>query len=80
MNKMVVRSSFRYKNVMRILMRIMQLMGPDSSHKVITTMSLVQNPMESLAAFAHIPTFDKLDKIIRSNISSFSMCTYCVGG
>jgi hypothetical protein len=64
MNKLIVRSSFRYKNVMRLLMRIMQLMGPKSSQKLLTTLSLLQHPSESLLAFAHLPSFPDLDRLI----------------
>ena len=68
LNKLVVHSPFRYKNVMRILTRILQYFGPEKSKMLLAGMTTVQNPMESLRSFAHLPSFPHIDDIIKGNM------------
>eukprot|EP00961_Rhodomonas_salina_P201756 2721535-Rhodomonas_salina.2 len=71
LNSMVIKSSYRYKNVLRFFVRILRGLGPTRSGYLLEAMGVLQNPTESLAAFAGLPTFKRVDtELKKSSVSA----------
>jgi hypothetical protein len=73
LNKIIIKCSYRYKNVLSIIIRTFQLLGGKKSERIMSTMSLVQSPLESFAAFSHLSKYKSLDQLIQQSTSKKDM-------
>lgn len=79
MNKVIVNCSYRYKNVLRIIIRIFQLFGFEKSQSVMNALKLVQSPLESFAAFSNLSKYKSLEEAIKENKSEKGLRRYVYG-